>query len=108
MVWAGGEFLEFAFLASFLPLILMLITYTNHYNRILIKTKNSPIRNLGHPPISGTNQPVKSCAFYLLHPIPCSAIFPAALLGHILPVCLHFGDGLDRQKLNRFLVPFLI
>lgn len=44
------EFLEFAFLTSFLPVILMLIKYENQYSRILIKNKKPLYQERGASP----------------------------------------------------------
>lgn len=70
-----------------------------------LKTKNPCIRNVGRPPTPGTSQPVlKSCGLCLLRfQIPCSPFSWLRFLATAFQCCLHFGEGLDHHKLNRFL-----
>ena len=93
-----GEFLQFAFLASFLPVILMLIKYEKQYNRILIKNPEPLYQERGafsYPPPS-TRQPVlKSCGLCLLcTQIPCSPFSWLHFLATASPCVSILGKGL--------------
>lgn len=99
-----GEFPEFAFFSSLFPVILMLIEYANHYNRVLLFKKKPCIRSLWgtFPP-----QPSLICKSLSSYTLSNSLLtfFLATVLGHNLYLSPFWGRA-PSSGTQEILFPF--